>query len=186
MDNLISRQRCAISLSLLIGLLTVAGGCTSRYRLDMFIDLDEIYKRVDVESSDYVMDAVLGDPMTDDKIVPGDGSVAVVTIGTRWKAKGKAELSIVGFDEYLRMQIYLGLAPLPGPDSVQLVDNSVAQMLGQYDQPPARRVFLAENGFYRIDSVSAGNLFITLQGDYANTLGEVVTFNGEFWLDAHL
>jgi hypothetical protein len=179
----ILRQHRTVGLGLMILLLIVASGCTSRYRLDLFIDLDETRKRVSVEDSDFVMDAVLGDPMDDNKIIPGDGNMAVVTIGTRWKASGKAELSIVGFDDYLRMQIYLSLPQKPQTDSLPLVNNSVAEMLGHYEQSRAQRVFLARDGFYRVDSVAASKLFITLQGDYANSLGEVVSFDGKFRVD---
>ncbi len=180
MMTLKSKPHYVIGLSLVISLLAVVGGCASRYRLDMFIALDETRKKVDVENTAYVMDAVLGDPMAENKIVPGDGNVGTITVGTRWKAAGKAELSLIGFDEYLRMQIYLELPPMPKPDSLPLPGNSVAQMLGHYDQSPAQRAFLAKDGFYRIDSVRSREVFVTLRGDYANNLGKTVSFDGQF------
>ena len=158
----------------------IGGKLYKRYRLDLFIDLDETRQKVDVENQNYVMDAVLGDLMAEDKIIPGDGNVGVITIGTRWKASGKAELAIVGFDEYLRMQIYLELPLMPKPDSLPLVGKSVAQMLGRYDQSPVQKTFIAKDGFYRIDSIASRDVFITLQGDYANNLGKTVSFEGQF------
>ena len=71
---------CAV----LAGVVLLAG-CTSRYRLDLFMVIDGRDKKVSVESTEYIIDARLNDPFDDNKIAAGEGGVVVLTTGTRGK-----------------------------------------------------------------------------------------------------
>jgi len=171
---------------LLMLLVLTMGACTSRYRMDFYMDLEEVRKKVDVDDAQYVMDVDLGDPLADEKLTVGSGSVAIVSVNTRWKSRRQSDFAMLNYDENLRFQIYVQLPGQLQPDSSELVGQSFAQMLGRYDQAPGRKTFMANSGFWRIDSVASGHLFMTLQGEYENNVGTAVTFDGRFKVQAHL
>jgi hypothetical protein len=161
----------------------LAIACASRYRLDLFLTLDEDHQRVKVETTQLVMDAVVGNPYADDKVEVGDGNVAVLTFGAPGaKARGK-RWQFFGFDENLRCQLYVQIASMPEADSSTLVHRSLLHVLGRYEQPIEERVFLPREGYYIIDSVTYGSIYFTVEGAFTNRSGAELQLNGRFSID---
>jgi len=167
--------RAVVCLVTLAALLTA---CSSRYRLDLNMTIEEKSRKVKVEQTQYVMDADLGDPHADTRVRAGQGNVAVVTVGTRARRSERDRLNFLSFDEYLRCQIYMQLPPMPQPDTIQLPDNSFVYLLGRYDRPVGEKVFMPVSGFFVVDSASSGRFFISLDGEYHNSSGATLAFNG--------
>ncbi len=94
----------------IIACLLCSCGVTSRYRLDLFVSEHDVTKKVDVEQTQFVADAVIGDPFSDNNLVSGQGNVAVLTVGTRWNPKDVSEdFKLMGFDQYWRCRLYIEL-----------------------------------------------------------------------------
>ncbi|UCD65051.1 MAG: hypothetical protein JSW34_06370, partial [Candidatus Zixiibacteriota bacterium] len=105
-----------------VSLLVVLSSCglVSRYRLDLFVSSGDTHRKVAVEHTQFVKDAVLGDPYGESKMVAGEGHVAVVTVGTRWDSQESKRFTLLGFDQYWRCRIYLQLSADLGAGRVSL------------------------------------------------------------------
>ena len=161
-------------------MLLVFIGCTSRYRLDLYMSLGEKQKRVKVERTEFVLDAELGDPFADQKIIAGDGGVVIVTTSARGD-KLETELEgIFGFDEYLSSRLLLEVKQPLQKDSSNLVGSSFVHLLGKYDWTPEAKIFMPQEGYLKIDSVTSKNLFGTVDGTFLNEREQEIAFNGRF------
>ena len=169
-----------IPTAVLLAVALLYAACASRYRLDLYLTLAESRQSISVESTQYVMDAVIGDPYADDKVVVGPGNVAVVTIGTRGMRVEGHQWEALGFDEYFRCQVYLQVPPWPKPDSLVLVDRSLVHILGRYESPIEERVFLPHEGYYIVDSVTDRSIFFTIDGTFGNKAGSQIELDGRF------
>ncbi|MDH3891100.1 MAG: hypothetical protein OEV49_08435 [candidate division Zixibacteria bacterium] len=158
-------------------------GCASRYRLDLYLTVEEDRRHIQVESTQYVWGAVLGNPYGDNKLDEGNGHVAVVTIGTR-QSKGKKS-SWHGFssDEYMRCQFYMQVPSKADPDSTVLAGNTLVHLLGRYELSTEERVFLPKEGFYLLDSIADQSLYFSVDGTFANKGGEQLKFDGKVRVD---
>ena len=157
--------------------------CTSRYRLDLYVTNAETQKRVKVQQTSFVEKAVLGDPYSKIKIKKGEGNTAILTIGTRWakKEKGRQQTPIIfTFDEYWKARLFLQIPLNFKKDKYYLKDKSLLHILGEYELKPKDKIFLPENGFYLIDSLSGKHIFITVNGEYKNDRGQKLKVNGKF------
>ncbi len=172
-----------IPTAVLLAVALLSAACASRYRLDLYLTLAESRQRIGVESTQYVMDAVIGNPYADDKVEVGPGNVAVVTIGTRGMRVEGRQWEALGFDEYFRCQVYLQVQPWPKPDSSVLVDRSLVHILGRYELPIEERVFLPREGYYIIDSVTDRSIFFTINGAFTNKTGDQIEFDGRIKVD---
>lgn len=180
---------CRTLLIITITVATIAStlislSCASRYRLDLYMEMEDQRQRVDVESTQYIMDAELGNILAETKVRPGNGNIVIATTGTRWPEGGKAGLSIIGYDEYLRSRLYLALPPMPQPDSFALEGNSFVTILGRYDWPVEDKGFLPREGYFVIDSIASGHLFMTVSGVFRNRQGLDMSYNGQFKVKA--
>lgn len=169
-----------LATAVLLAVALLSAACASRYRLDLYLTLAENRQSINVESTQYVMDAVIGDPYGNDKVEVGPGNVAVVTIGTRGMRVAGHRWSALDFDEYFRCQIYLQVPPWPKPDSLVLVDRSLVHILGRYEMPIGERVFLPHDGYYIVDSVTDRSIFFTIDGAFTNKTGDLIEFDGRF------
>ena len=161
-------------------ILLIFFGCTSRYRLDLYMSLGEQQKRVKVERTEFILDAELGDPFADQKIIAGNGGVIIVTTGSRGaKLKNEVE-GIFGFDEYLSSRLLLQVKQPLQKDSLSLTGNSFVHLLGKYDWTPEAKIFMPQEGYLRIDSVTSKNLFGTVDGTFLNEQEQEISFNGRF------
>lgn len=155
-------------------------GCSSRYRLELFLRHQQQMKKVDLEGTQYLRDVRIADPFQPDRLAPGSSSVAVATYGTRWNENGRVQFAVFGWDEQMRCNLLLELPQMPQPDSFDLVDRSVVQLLGHYDWSPKRRIFLPQSGYFTLDSVTSKHLFFTIEGNFQNPQGEDLQLSGRF------
>ena len=152
----------------LCALLLTLAACSSRYRLDLHMVFDDERQNVKVEQTQYVLDAALGDAVTDQRVVAGDGNVAIITAATRGKALAKGKMSVFQFDEYFRCRVYLELPSPPKTGTRDLKGNSFVQILGRYDQSAEEKIFLPVSGSFAVDSVATDNLYMSINGMFRN------------------
>jgi hypothetical protein len=158
----------------------LACGVTSRYRLDLFVASEGVQKKVEVEQTEYVHSAILGDPYLDYKYNPGDGNVAVITVGTRWGALETERFRLLGFDEYWRCRLYLELPEPVRSGELPLEGKSFLQVMGRYDVSPEEKIFLPSAGSWIIDSVNSSSVFFSINGKYLNQDSQPLEFTGQF------
>ena len=165
---------------ILIGLMIVLVGCTSRYRLDLFLIQDEQQQKVKVESTRYVRDALLGSPFDREKLATGKGTCMVIETGSRGETMDKGEQDIISWDRYVRFELYFQLPERPTVGNIPLANNSFAHLKGHFERTVEQKVYLAENGYLAIDSLTDDHLFATVDGRYENRDGESIRFQGQF------
>jgi hypothetical protein len=161
-------------------LAALAIGCTSRYRLNLYLVQDESRRKVKVESTQYITDAILGSPYERDRVVRGRGNCIVLTTGSRGEEVKTTSTDIIAWDRYVRFEVYLQLPPKPAPGTIPLKNNSFVHLLGRYEKPTEEKVFLAQSGNLVIDSLSHEHLFGTIDGQFENAKDETVGFQGRF------
>lgn len=162
-------------------MLCVAVGCTSRYRIDLYLIADEARTKVKVEKTEFAIDAVLGDPFAQIKKVPGDGNVVTLITGSRGETLSTEAQDLVSWDRYVRYQIFMELPSEIEPGPISLKDKSFVRQLGRYEQAAEDKMFFADDdGTLIIDSLSGKKLFGTLESRFVNQQGKVITFSGQF------
>ncbi len=155
-------------------------GCASRYRLDLYLTGENVRTKVKVEQTQHIPGTVLGDPYRDPRILSGDGSTALVTMGFRGESFSGFTHFGIGFDQYVRHRLYLQLPAVPESDTIALLENSFMQMLGQYDITEQDKIFLPVEGLFVIDSVTSDRLFGTISGTFENPQKVPVSLDGRF------
>lgn len=173
---------CRLTLAVIV-LMLVASSCASRYRLDLYLTVEEDRRHIQVESTQYVWGAKLGNPYADNKLDEGTGHVAIATIGTRQSQGEKSLWGGFASDEYLRCQLYMEVPPDFGPDTAVLAGNSIVHLLGRYELPIEERIFLPKEGFYILDSIADDAVFFSVDGTFANKSGELLRFDGKVKID---
>ncbi|HOP07715.1 MAG TPA: hypothetical protein PLF13_10540 [candidate division Zixibacteria bacterium] len=170
-------SKLIIALTLII----IAVSCTSRYRLDMSMTFEEITNKVKIKTTQLVMDAVLGDPMGQDKVTPGLGDVLVVTFTSRLRSLGDTNMPGLQFDENLTAMLYLELPTRrKAPTTLELPGNALIHVLGRYEQPREAKVFLPQSGTVVIDSLKGNKSYYTINGEFSNAYGTMLNMSGSF------
>jgi len=174
------RKHNSLFTTLILIVLSLAA-CTSRYRLDLYMVREGERKKVGVEESEFLMDVVIGNPYTrDNKLVAGDGNCLIISTGTRGATQTAGQSDVLSWDRYLRFEIYMQL-PLGKPSGrIPLKDNSFLNLLGHFERPVDETVYMPESGDLLIDSATDSHLFGTLNGEFANSAGERIGFEGQF------
>ena len=137
-------------------------------------------KKVKVEGTEFVRDAVLTDPFSDQKLITGDGNCLILNVTTRGDRLEVDKANILGYDEYFRCRVYIQLPAEPAPGSVELQNNSFAHILGRFELPAEAKLFTPESGQLVVDSLTKKYLFGTIDGNYRNSLSDPLSFNGRF------
>ncbi len=159
----------------------LTAGCISRYRLDLYFETRQKQAKVKIEQTNYVPGTVLLDPYAEKKIISGDGSTVVLTVGFRGKEVTGFKNLGIGFDEYIKYLLFFQLPPVPDTVTFTLTpQNSFVQLLGHYELQPEQKIFLPTTGMLKIDSLSSGNLYCTIDGQYQNTEKNPVHIYGRF------
>lgn len=179
MYNSSTGYRPFVWLVALIGLL-ILSGCTSRYKLDLFITAQEKRIRATVETTQLVRSAVLANPASPNRYLSGQGCVLVITTGSRGQSQKRGDEYVLSFDEYVRTRLYFQLPAPPTVDSIPLEGNSFCLLMGRYDKQQGNDSFLPVNGFLVVDSITSRDLFATILGKFENNAREVITFDGRF------
>jgi len=161
-------------------LFLVIGSCTSRYRLELFLVEGQERTKVKVEKSEYFLSAVLGDPLSEDKVAAGEGNCLVIVTGSRGKNLASGPEDVVSFDRYDRYRVFFELPMEIRPGTIPLNGHSFVQQMGRYERGAEDKMYFPVDGHLIIDSVSGGRLFAALNGRYENQLKESVSFEGQF------
>ncbi len=163
---------------LILTSLLLITSCTSRYRLDMYMTIEDNRRHVAVESTQLVSDALIGNPYADNKITVGSGFVAVVTFGTRLAGEKRSAWRGFSTDEYFLSSLYVEIPYGAAPDTASLIDKSLVHVLGRYEEPIENRVFLPARGFYVVDSLTDDGAFLTVKGTFVNNKNDSLSFDG--------
>lgn len=166
--------------ALLAMLLLLLAGCTSRYRLNLYLIQGETRSKVKVEKTEFITEAVLGDPMARDKLIPGDGNCLILITGSRGRTLDTEAQDLISYDRYTRYRVFLQLPPTVKAGSISLPDNSFVQMLGRYEVAAEDKMYFPADGTLVVDSLSGKKLFGTLDGRFENRRGETIAFSGKF------
>ncbi len=172
------RQSFVRSFSIAFLMVTLVG-CASRYRLEMFLTADETRRKMKVEGTEYIANALIN-PTADEKTSAGPGNCIMLILGTRGERGKTPQYSAISYDEYLLYRLYLQLPAEPKPSAIPLIGNSFVQLIGRYDQPAEAKLFLPEFGTLVIDSVTSKHLYGTIDGRFNNTQGEPLAVDGKF------
>lgn len=176
-----SRPRLIFVSVLLLFALTLA--CTSRYRLDLNMTLGEQTRSLDIETTRYLEQAELGNPLAEQKVMRGEKTVILVRGSTRGMRLESAQEIPTGlsFDEYLKTDIYVELPAEPTVAVLPLAGRSIVHVLERYYQPLEEKVFLAVGaGEITVDSITDDYLFASLRGRYENRSRQVLVLSGSF------
>lgn len=157
-------------------------GCSSRYKLDLFLISETGSNKVKIEKTDYALNVRLGDPFGEIKILPGESNVAILTVSSRGFTYKRDKEDLFTFDEYLRNRIYFQLPKPLKPGTIELKGNSFIHLLGRYDWQADDKIFLPVSGQFTIDSVTENNLFGQVAGKYENRENIPFEFSGKFKL----
>jgi len=158
----------------------LAAACTSRYRLDLFLMEGDVRTKIKVEKTEFMVGAVLGDPMSLDKVEPGDGNCLVLITGSRGRTLDAEARDLVSYDRYVRYRLFIQLAATVEAGSTALKDNSLLQMLGRYEIAPEDKLYYPTSGEIVVDSLAGNKLFGTIDGRFENRHGVAVAFEGRF------
>ena len=164
--------------STLVGL-TICG-CASRYRLEFYMDADNARRRLKVEQTQYLLNAHLGDPFDDQKVISGEGKCLVLLASARGERIDIPASGVLGFDEYLKVRLFVELTDPVKPGAFDLKARSFAQMLGRYNLSPEDKIFLPDSGRMVIDSIAKEHLYASLNGKFVNSSGTPIRFDGQF------
>lgn len=167
-------------LTVLTALAALLPSCSSRLKLSLFVTAEQTQRKVRIESTEYIAEAKIGDPLADKKIVNGEGNLIVVSVSTRGGANDAESDRLLRFDEDLRMRLYVNLPALIQPEQINLATNSIVHVLGRYDQTAESKVYYAQDGTCTIDSLVKSRLFITVEGTYRNNFDAEINFDGKF------
>ena len=155
-------------------------GCASRYRLALFLDIDNDRKRLKVDQTQYLLNARLGDPYQEQKVIAGEGTSLVLLCSARGEKIDLPASNLFGFDEYLKVRLFVELPEPVSAGTVELKGRSFAQMLGRYTRPAEEKIFLPDLGEMVIDSIAREHLYASIGGKFVNSKGEQITFDGQF------
>ncbi len=159
-------------------LLFLTFGCTSRYRLDLFVTDEGSRGNAKVLQREFIVGSQLADPYADVKVVPGTGNTIVVTMNRRGQRHATEYGSVLGYDESLRYRLYVHLPGEPSPQTIPLAENSFVNLVGRYDLPAESKIYRPTSGEMVIDSISKGHLFATVNAQFANSAGAAITLDG--------
>ncbi len=154
--------------------------CSSRYRLDLYLTAQEERGRAKIETTELVKAAALGEIDTEISLIPGNGDVAIVTTGRRGKLLKKGSQYALAFDEHLRVKLYLELPLDLHKAQYPMIDNSCAQLLGNFEMPPEQKIFGPVDGQFSIDSLKGSMLYLTVDGRFENKEKQVIELDGQF------
>ncbi len=164
----------------LVSLMTVLAACTSRYRLDLFFEERGRQFRVEVERSEYYLDAAVGDPYTQPRLEEGTTTVALLHLSVSGRPFMDTVEQKFVMDDQLRCRLYVELPEGWPREPFALGDRSILQVLGRYEWPPEELIFPAQSGTATIDSVTSDQLYLTLtDGRYVNSVGRDVSLYGQ-------
>jgi len=156
-------------------------GCASRIRLDLNVTADGETRRVNVEQTQFAPHTILGDPMSEVQIEPGEANCVIVSAsarGQRQNPSGKYE--VLRYDELLQYRLFLQMPLELTADSWPLADRSFVQIMGRYELRKEEKLFTQSSGTIVIDSLSRNRAYMSVDGQFNNQSGATLAVKGKF------
>lgn len=167
----------------LTALITVAAlfGCASRYRLDLRITDDGETRHVKVEQTQYAPHAVLGDPMSEVLIEPGDANCVMVAASARGQTQSASgKYDVLRYDELFQYRLFLQMPSALTAGSWPLVGRSFVQIMERYELRKEDKLFAQSTGTIAVDSLSRKRAYMTIDGEFTNQSGVTIAVKGKF------
>lgn len=173
-------MRYRLSVLFFSGVIIFISGCTSRYRLDLYLIADNEQRKVKVERTEYFTGTVLAEPDSEQKLMRGDGITILIETGVRGKTVLSPSSELFSFDEYFRCRILVQLEKDSSIRVIEVADNSLVQIMGRYDLPVEDKLYHGLSGKVVIDSVTKKHLYAAIDAEYRNRLDDRLSFKGKF------
>ena len=171
--------RYTLTLVILLTLLN----CTttsSRYRFDLYMEGSYGRKLAKVENTKFVVQSRFITTPNDIVLQGSSNNTLITTISTNWKQSDKKVKEVLAFDEIARYRVYFSISEPVRTATIELKENSVAQLSGNYDISPEKKLYTPVKGTLVIDSVSDSHLFAKINGIYKNIDGAMLRIDGAF------
>jgi hypothetical protein len=140
---------------------------------------DESRRKMKLEGTEYSTGGMIN--FTGETILqPGPGNCITLTLATRGKRNTAPAYAALWYDEYLVYRVYLQLPPTVTPATIPLTGNSLVYLVGRYDQPSESKRYLPTGGTFVVDSLTAHQLYGTIEGQFANPANQSVAVDGKF------
>lgn len=145
-------------------------GCTSRLRTTLLLVSDsETNHKLTIDQTHFYPESILGDGLSDTKVIPGNRNVGVLTISTRWLMIDKAEEDFV-LNEKWKAHLYLQFpAEIQSADTVGLQLNSFVNVREYYQLPVGQKLFEPQSGYFVIDSILKREMYVSVNGSFKNS-----------------
>ncbi len=176
---------CIRLLLLILSLSSFVVGCTSRYRMSLYLVAESKRKKVKIEQTEFIPGMALGDPTIGEKPHPGESDIFVVATGVRGKRAENEDSRLFSFDEYLRCRLFVQLPKDFTAGAIPALKNAFVQILGRYDQPLEQRLYLGRGGTITVDSTNSKHLYATIDALFLNSLDDSLRFDGRFRVKLH-
>ncbi|MDF1543732.1 MAG: hypothetical protein P1R58_01375, partial [bacterium] len=132
------------------------------------------------ETTELVKSATIEPTESEIKLVPGDGDVAIITTGRRGKTHHVGTQYALAFDQHLRVKLFLELPTKLEKARFPVLDNSGAQLLGNYEMPAEQKVYAPITGEFSVDSLTSTMLFLTVDASFESVTSDTIKLDGQF------
>jgi hypothetical protein len=180
MQSMSGRTSYVTLLLLCVTIVVALPSCKSRYRLNLYMLSGGEQKKIKVEATEFARGAIIQDPLAEQKLRAGTGNTVILNLGGRGRSVQMGEEHLLKFDEYFRCQLYIQLPLELRPDTLDLPENSFAQIQGRYDLKVEEKTFLADSGTVILDSLHKDDLYATIDGRFLNQFEDTLGFAGQF------
>jgi len=164
-------------------LIIVSLSCASRYRMDLFLTLEQERYNLNIEQSRLLPNTILVFDQSNNRITNGIGNTSIVTVGTKVKDTIQANYPLFQMDEYLRCDLYIQFPDIIKPATSDLQENALLEILEKYEVPAEEKLFMPVSGTCTVDSITPQHIFCSVTGEFANNKGRTLTIDGAFKIE---
>jgi hypothetical protein len=159
--------------------LTLLAACQSKYALHFY--RIENHSRQELKSQDcyYVPNYRISSSPKTMNLAPGQGNLLIVNqSGVNPKQKD-LKVDFFSTEGRLTYNTYVNLPVVIKKDSVNMDENSVCWMTGDYEVADSLRMYQCREGYLLIDSVKSSKFFLTMKAKFVNIIGDSLVFSGD-------
>lgn len=131
---------------MLLLILSMTVGCSSRYRMSVHVTSENGIKRTSVKEIKLINNASLNNPYREEKLIPGDNSVAIIELNFRGQEKESKIEQLLSYDENVRLKLFLQISHPLKIENLTALDNSFAQLLEHFELPADEKMFIPKSG----------------------------------------
>jgi hypothetical protein len=161
---------------MLLGLLF---GCSSRYKLDLNMTVNDVERATRVEGTSYFIDAGINQISSGDRVIPSDSTnVLLARLNVTGDLLNTPGSAMFGFAEQLTALLYLTMPQNDSTTVLPLTQRSLIELVGRYDWKREQTFFYPLSGDVAIDSTTRSHLFLTIDGLFRNIDDNKIALNG--------